>query len=122
MCKQMLYPVLRYHICPLALPLLLHKLSLHLLWTFLKDKQRKQSEYIQWLNKMPRGSFSLSRDTQMQRQLKPGDNSVSASSAQSLIHNSCSSCSSTLQDSRACSSTNTSMLYSSLFICLIRQF
>lgn len=77
MCKQLLYPVLRYHICPLALPLLLHKLSLHLLWTFLKDKHRTRSEYIQWLNKMPRGSFSLSRDTRMQRQLKPGDKCLS---------------------------------------------
>lgn len=37
----LIYPVLRCHICPLVLPLLLCKLSLHLLWTFLKDRTQE---------------------------------------------------------------------------------
>lgn len=46
-CKWLLHPLLRYHICPLVLPLLLCKLSSRLLWTFLKDTQEAVSHLSQ---------------------------------------------------------------------------
>lgn len=49
-CKWLLYPVLRCHICPLILPLLLYKLSLHLLWTFLKDRTQEAVRYLLQIN------------------------------------------------------------------------